>query len=145
MECFKNGYVLDTKYEGQKKRFVPPHIFVFSNSLPDISKLSKDRWNIIDINEEFKLNSKCDVKSDFKSDIDETLEEQFAVIDKVELDVSDIRDIKVLSKKLLIELNEEVKQGLVLEHNIKYMDRFKYNAYTNKLWDTELYEWISLA
>lgn len=49
MEHFKNGYFLNTKYESRPIRFPPPHVVVFANFLPDQSRLSHDRWNIITI------------------------------------------------------------------------------------------------
>lgn len=49
MESFKNGYYLNTKYESAPVRFSVPHVVVFANFPPDISKLSIDRWNIFQI------------------------------------------------------------------------------------------------
>ena len=49
MEQFKNGYLLDGKYEGSCKRFIPPHIIVMSNSKPHEGKLSKDRIQLKNI------------------------------------------------------------------------------------------------
>eukprot|EP01046_Picozoa_sp_COSAG06_P052502 COSAG06_NODE_8831_length_2059_cov_172.021939_2_plen_287_part_00 len=44
--CFYSG-----KYEGGMVVGNSPHIIIFSNELPDLNKLSKDRWNIFDIDE----------------------------------------------------------------------------------------------
>jgi len=49
MENFKNGGFLSTKYESKWVMFNIPHVIVFSNFQPDQSKLSEDRWNIINI------------------------------------------------------------------------------------------------
>jgi len=46
VESFKNGYFLSTKYEVKRVRFAKPHVVVFSNFMPDTSKLSLDRWLI---------------------------------------------------------------------------------------------------
>jgi len=109
MECFKNGYILDTKYEGQKKRFIPPHIFVFSNQLPNMEKLSKDRWNIIDLDHfdypEIKEGEKP-TSQIIKS------EEQVNT-----QDISILKDIKI--KK----------------HNKVYLEHYKYNKEINKFID----------
>lgn len=52
LESIKNGLVCNTKYETGVKVFNAPHIVCFANFEPsDMSKLSADRWNIIDINE----------------------------------------------------------------------------------------------
>lgn len=47
-EC-KNGYVFSGKYESRVIRFKSPHIVVFMNEEPDMTKLSADRYNIIRI------------------------------------------------------------------------------------------------
>lgn len=48
IENLKNGMYLSTKYETTQRLFEVPHIIVMANFKPDITKLSKDRWNIID-------------------------------------------------------------------------------------------------
>lgn len=45
-ESFKNGYFLSTKYEVRRVRFAVPHVIVFSNFEPDLTKLSIDRFEI---------------------------------------------------------------------------------------------------
>lgn len=49
VEQFKNGYFLSTKYESYPKRFLSPHVVVFTNFAPDISQMSLDRWDIMEI------------------------------------------------------------------------------------------------
>lgn len=49
IENFKNGQYLSTKYETKQKLFKIPHIIVMANFKPDTSKLSLDRWNILDV------------------------------------------------------------------------------------------------
>lgn len=46
IESIKTGLVVTTKYNGGVVYSSPPHIWVFSNNLPDISSLSRDRWKI---------------------------------------------------------------------------------------------------
>lgn len=46
IESIKNGLICNTKFETGTKVFNSPHILVLSNSAPDISALSMDRWNI---------------------------------------------------------------------------------------------------
>jgi len=46
LESFKNGYFLNTKYESTPVRFEVPHVVVFANFSPNVSKLSMDRWEI---------------------------------------------------------------------------------------------------
>lgn len=49
IENFKNGQYLSTKYNSEMRIFEIPHIIVFSNYMPDESKLSADRYNIRNI------------------------------------------------------------------------------------------------
>lgn len=49
VESFKNGYFLSTKYESAPIKFNIPIVIVFANFYPDKTKLSDDRWDIINI------------------------------------------------------------------------------------------------
>lgn len=49
IETLKNGMITCTKYKGATFAFVPPHIVVFSNWLPQLNKLSMDRWNVMSL------------------------------------------------------------------------------------------------
>jgi len=51
MECFKDGRFFSAKYNSCMKRFSNAKVVVFSNFLPDITKLSKDRWIIKELRE----------------------------------------------------------------------------------------------
>lgn len=46
MESFKNGQFYSTKYECKNVKFNIPHVVVFSNFYPDLTKLSSDRWDV---------------------------------------------------------------------------------------------------
>lgn len=46
IEMMKNGKIYSVKYEGMMIKIKHPHVVVFSNFLPNISQLSKDRWDI---------------------------------------------------------------------------------------------------
>lgn len=55
METFKNGIWTSNKYEGNRvARTTPGAVIVFSNFKPDVEKLSKDRWDIIEITDKNK-------------------------------------------------------------------------------------------
>lgn len=62
LEKVKNGYYMSAKYESKPINRKIPHIICFANFEPDISKLSADRWVIINIGnidnnlEEFKID-----------------------------------------------------------------------------------------
>jgi len=56
LESIKNGYIVNTKYETGVKLMSPPHVFVFSNRLPNYSSLSVDRWKIITLSQKIQEN-----------------------------------------------------------------------------------------
>lgn len=49
IESIKNGIIFSTKYESGMHLFRPPHVICFSNWQPDLSKLSEDRWDLMDL------------------------------------------------------------------------------------------------
>lgn len=50
LEMLKNGLVQSGKYEGGYRMFRrKPHVIVMANWRPNMSKMSEDRWNIIEI------------------------------------------------------------------------------------------------
>ncbi|WP_445772342.1 hypothetical protein [Rheinheimera sp.] len=53
MEVLKNGHYFSSKYDSKSVMTKVPHIIVFANYLPDTSKLSKDRWNIKQIQPDY--------------------------------------------------------------------------------------------
>jgi hypothetical protein len=55
IEIIKNGVAYDKRYNAKKIRFDRPRIFVFTNMLPEFSLMSKDRWNVWIVDEEFKM------------------------------------------------------------------------------------------
>lgn len=53
IESFKNGRIFSEKYESRNKVFRPCKVLCLSNFYPDISKLSHDRWQILEFKKEF--------------------------------------------------------------------------------------------
>lgn len=51
IEEVKDMLFYSGKYEGGMVDGNPPHLIIFSNRYPDVDKCSKDRWKIMDINE----------------------------------------------------------------------------------------------
>lgn len=51
MESIKNGIFMSGKYESTQVIYNTPHMYVFSNFDPDETQLSKDRWNILELDE----------------------------------------------------------------------------------------------
>ena len=46
IEAIKNGIFYNTKYESKMITYNSPHVIIFANFFPDITKLSSDRWVI---------------------------------------------------------------------------------------------------
>lgn len=49
LESIKNGIISNTKFETGMKLFNSPHVIVFANEPPDLTELSADRWNVVDL------------------------------------------------------------------------------------------------
>lgn len=58
IEQIKGGYCWDDRYSFKYEYFDPPNICVFTNEMPDLSYLSRDRWRLWEIknNELVKFN-----------------------------------------------------------------------------------------
>jgi len=52
LESVKDGIFYNTKYESGMVMYDPPHVICFANWKPQKEKLSKDRWKIMNINNE---------------------------------------------------------------------------------------------
>lgn len=50
IEEIKNGLFFSTKYESNAIQYNRPHVICFSNQMPELNQLSRDRWNIVRIN-----------------------------------------------------------------------------------------------
>lgn len=49
LEEIKNMFFYSGKYEGGMVDGNPPHLIIFCNEQPNVEKMSKDRWRIVDI------------------------------------------------------------------------------------------------
>lgn len=49
IESIKNGHYFCSKYESKTILRNSPHIYIFANFPPDLTKLSKDRWKVIQL------------------------------------------------------------------------------------------------
>jgi len=59
IEEVKNGYCYDDRYKFKCELFEPPHVWVFTNEIPDCNLLTMDRWVLWTIknNELFRVNN----------------------------------------------------------------------------------------
>lgn len=67
IEAFKNGRLFSPKYESVNKKFPACKVLVLSNWMPDLGKLSEDRWDIKCLDDDTYLQA-CDrarLKHDF--------------------------------------------------------------------------------
>jgi len=55
IEIIKNGVAYDKRYTAKKVRFDRPRIFIFTNELPNFSLMSKDRWRVWNVTENYDL------------------------------------------------------------------------------------------
>lgn len=49
LEMLKDGWLYDKRYQWKEKWIEPPLLLVFTNTIPQLKKLSKDRWRFITI------------------------------------------------------------------------------------------------
>jgi len=49
MEQIKNGHIVNLKYETDTFMMCPPHIWCFSNNVPNLGSMSMDRWRFWEI------------------------------------------------------------------------------------------------
>lgn len=55
LEVLKNGVAYDKRYNATKIRFNRPRVFVFTNTLPEFSLMSRDRWNIWEVQPDYDM------------------------------------------------------------------------------------------
>lgn len=55
LEALKNGVMYDKRYSFKKRRIDRPNIFVFTNTMPCLELLSRDRWKIWEVTNDFDL------------------------------------------------------------------------------------------
>lgn len=49
MESVKNGHIQSLKYQCNYSLFDPPHVLLFTNSIPDLHSVSSDRWSFFTV------------------------------------------------------------------------------------------------
>lgn len=53
IEQLKNGCIYSGKYEGGQCLFENPHVIAFANTKPNMMEVSMDRWNIINLGDDY--------------------------------------------------------------------------------------------
>lgn len=69
IEIIKNGVAYDKRYSGKKIRFDRPQIFVFTNTLPHFDLMSRERWVILNILQDYSY-TRHEVINMTKNDIE---------------------------------------------------------------------------
>lgn len=69
IEYLKNGITYDKRYAFKKRRFGRPHIFIFSNDVPERSYVSVDRWALWTIKNDCLEVYKFDDEDDEEVDV----------------------------------------------------------------------------
>lgn len=46
IESLKDGYAFDKRYKFHDAQFNSPHVWVFTNTMPDVTLMSRDRWAV---------------------------------------------------------------------------------------------------
>lgn len=117
IENFKNGMYLSTKYETRQRIFKIPHIIVMANYKPDKTKLSLDRWDILDISQDIE---DLEVEEPFNNKQEEI---EFRN-EQEQYQNANIKTPKLNKCKIPIK-------------------RYIYNKYVEKYWDAKDHEWIT--
>jgi hypothetical protein len=55
IEMLKNGLIVEKRYAAKKARMNRPKIWIFTNTQPDLTLLSKDRWKLWTIDKNLSL------------------------------------------------------------------------------------------
>lgn len=61
IETLKNGFVYDTRYQYEYKFIGRPNIVVFTNVVPNLKYMTRDRWNIYTVNDKKELEPRPDL------------------------------------------------------------------------------------
>lgn len=56
LETVKDGFAFDIRHKYRKVHFRKPHIWIFCNDLPDLTKLTYDRWQFWDVVDNILVN-----------------------------------------------------------------------------------------
>lgn len=64
IEIIKNGVAYDKRYTAKKIRFDRPRVVVFTNELPCLELMSKDRWKIWQVQKDYSLKDISDTIND---------------------------------------------------------------------------------
>lgn len=119
VEQTKNGYIISTKFKPKCCVFEPPHVILFSNSVPSLYGISLDRWRFYTVSDKTKELFHLTVEEVFDISTEQKiLEEKLHAKDKNE---------KITYSELLEILNSKVQTI------IKYRNRCELNKKTGHI------------
>ena len=104
IESVKNGIVYNTKYQSEMRVYKVTHVIVMSNEKPDESKLSRDRWDIIEL---LQATACCRVEP-----MEHISEEEQARRDEIERQEQDDRDLLAMA----VDDSDDTDDGLPAFH-----------------------------
>ena len=82
IETIKDGTIYDTRYKTQEKIIERPQIIVIFNDLMDLSMLSLDRWEFLELNQEYENGYKIKTAYDYNKPPTLLIEDEPAQYDK---------------------------------------------------------------
>lgn len=94
IEQIKNGLMFSSKYTSVTKIFNKPKVLIMANFMPEMSKLSMDRWDILDLHDELQkdwINESNDIFTQDYIEINENGDRNDMI------DIFSIKKIKVKS------------------------------------------------
>lgn len=107
IESLKNGVMYDKRYHFKKRRIDRPNIIVFSNKLPKLQYLSRDRWRLWTITQDKRLVVyKCDHQKPKKNANKNWDEEEDSEVSFGEEAMEETDDEQVLLSELSSSVDE---------------------------------------
>lgn len=141
IENFKNGCYLSTKYITQQRVYSKqPTIVILANFKPDTSKLSKDRWNIIDLNANDIIEDESG--KHFEVDVPNDNEIIALPIKQPKHKTETLENYIKRTKQDNNTIQKQYPQAPIYSQYLQSQPRYTYNRFTTKYWDRYTQEWI---
>lgn len=92
IETIKDGYLYDKRYSYKRMWINAPHVWVFTNKMPDRLMLSNDRWNLYGINHAYELEVYVPPPPEEKPVAETVSQDEPTLLDKFVVPVTDEPD-----------------------------------------------------